>query len=85
MCACDAVLHGWPQEPVGGGCSWWAASAHPALAVQGGQAQPILRSLRGLLPCDAAAIAGLRVFCLQYLHWCYLLCDVVCDLSVFLW
>ena len=82
MCVCDAVLHGWPQESLGGGCSMWAASA---LAVQGGQAQPILRSVRGSLPCDAAAIAGLRVFCLQYLPWCYLLCDVVCDSSVFLW
>ena len=40
----------------------WAVSAHPALAVQGGQAQPILRSVRGSLPCDAAAIAGLRFF-----------------------
>ena len=35
---------------------------HPALAVQVGQAQPVLRSVRGSLPCDAAAIAGLRVF-----------------------
>ena len=34
-----------------GGSSRWAASAHPALAVQGGQVQPILRSVRGSLPC----------------------------------
>ena len=73
MCACDAVLHGWPQEPLGGGGFMWAAAAHPALVVQGGQAQPILRLVRGSLPCGGAAIAGLRVFCLQYPPWCYLL------------
>ena len=70
---------------LGGGRSMWAASAHPAIAVQGGQAQPIFRSVRVSLPCADAAIAGLRVLCLQYLPWCYLLCDVVCDSSVFLW
>ena len=41
---------------LGGGRSRWAASAHPALAVQGGQAQPILRSVRGR--CDSW-LAGL--------------------------
>ena len=40
----------------------WAASAHSALAVQGGQAQPVLRSVRGSLPYDATAIAGLHFF-----------------------
>ena len=68
---------------LGGGRSRWAASAHPALAVQGGQAQPILRSIRVSPPCDAAVIAGLQVFCLQYLPWCYL-CNVVCNSSVFM-
>ena len=63
----------------------WAASAHPALAVQGGQAQPILCSVSLSLPCADAAIAGLRALSLQYLPWCSLLCDVVCDSSVFLW
>ena len=48
--------------PLRGGSSRWAASAHPALAVQVGQVQPVLRSVRGSLPCDAAAIAGLQVF-----------------------
>ena len=48
--------------PLRGGSSRWAASAHPALAVQVGQAQPVFRSIRDSLPCDAAAIAGLRVF-----------------------
>ena len=62
----------------------WAASAHPALAVQGGQAQPILRSVRVSLPWAGVVIAGLRVLCLKYLPWCYLLCDV-CDSSVFVW
>ena len=49
-------------RPLRGGSSRWAASAHPALAVQVCQAHPVLRSIRGSLPCDAAAIAGLRVF-----------------------
>ena len=66
---------------LGSGCSMWVVSA---LTVQGGQAQPILRAVGVPLPCDAAAIAGWRVFSLQYLLWCYLLCDVVCDASVFL-
>ena len=79
MCACDAVRHGWPQEPLGGGSSVWAAS------VQGGQAQPILRSVRVSLPCADDAIADLWALCLQYLPWCYLLCDVVCDSSGCLW
>ena len=43
--------------PLRGGSSRWAA-----FAVQVGQALPVLRSIRGSLPCDAAAIAGLRVF-----------------------
>ena len=85
MCTCDAAQHGWPQEPLGGGSSVWAASVHPAPAVQGGQAQPILRSVRVSMPCADSAIAGLRALCLQYLPWCYLLCDVVCDSSGCLW
>ena len=85
MCACDAGFEWMAAGSLRGGSSRWAASVHPALVVQGGQAQPVLRSVRGSLPCDAAVIAGLRVFCLQYLSWCYLLCDVVCDSSMFLW
>ena len=45
--------------PLRGGSSRWATSAHPTFAVQVGQAQPVLRSIRGSLPCYAAAIAGL--------------------------
>ena len=48
--------------PLKGGSSSWAASAHPALAVQVGQAQPVLCSIRVSLPCDAAVISGLQVF-----------------------
>ena len=45
-----AAQHEQPQEPLGGGRTALAASAHPApaVAVQGGQAQPILRSDRVL-------------------------------------
>ena len=41
-----AAQHEQPQEPLGGGRSALAASAHPvpAVVVQGGQAQPTLRS-----------------------------------------
>ena len=69
------TLAGWLFFYVGCVCASCACGA-------GWPGAAILRSVRGSLPCDAAAIAGLLVFCLQYLPWCYLLCDVVCDSSV---
>ena len=53
-----AVAAQQPQEPVGGGRTALAASAHsvPAVAVQGGQTQPILRSDKALY--SQARLAG---------------------------
>ena len=57
-----AAQHEQPQEPLGGGRTMLAASVHPApaLEVQGGQPQPILRTDRA--SHELAGVAGPALF-----------------------
>ena len=45
-----------------GGSSTWAVSVHPALVVQGGQAQPVLHSVRGSLRSLACGCFAYNIY-----------------------